>query len=170
MPATISNPRDLYLTLLGEALFVERMLSFEIIPQMLGKITSPALSGLMSEHLEQTRQHARNAEDAFAAAGAHSSSNLCRALVALREQHAQLSQAAVTPALADAAHAHAALAVELYETASYEGLLALAPVVAPGATEALKENLAQDQDAARRLQELLAGLAQDSSQPAKALG
>jgi ferritin-like metal-binding protein YciE len=170
MPATLSNPRDLYLALLAEVLFIERMLGFEAIPEMLAKISDPELSGAIAEHLEQTKQHARNVESAFAPADAEVSSNQSRPFVALTEQHAQLSSSAAEPAIADLVHARAALAVEHLEIASYRALLACAEVVAPDAVGQLQENLAQEQQAEQRLRELLGPLmaAADAGAPVAA--
>ncbi len=57
MPATISNPRDLYLVLLADILFVERMLSDEVLPKMLAQVETPILAGSLPEHLQETKQH-----------------------------------------------------------------------------------------------------------------
>lgn len=159
----MSNPRDLYLTLLGDLLFVERMLSFEVIPQLLGRISSPPLAGAIAEHLEQTKQHARNVEQAFAAAGAETSSNHSRPFVALCEQHRELAGAAVVPAVADVLHAQAALATEHYEIAGYDVLIECARQAAPDAVKALAENRSQEEHAAKRLRELLGDLIQACS-------
>jgi hypothetical protein len=75
MPATMSNPRDVYLALLGDLLFVERTLSFETLPQMLADAGDPALARAMAEHLEQTKAHVGRVEQAFRSAGAEASSN-----------------------------------------------------------------------------------------------
>jgi ferritin-like metal-binding protein YciE len=170
MPATLSNPRDLYLALLGQALFIERMLSFEAIPEMLAKISDPKLSGAIAEHLEQTKQHVKNVETAFTAADAEASSNQSQPFVALKEQHAELSSSAAEPAIADLVHAQAALAVEHFEIATYRALLASAELVAPAAAPQLQENLAQEQQAEQRLRELLGPLmaAADAGAPVPA--
>jgi ferritin-like metal-binding protein YciE len=160
MPATLSNPRDAYLTLLAELLFVERTLSSEVIPQTLGKVTSTALSGVLASHLEQTRRHATNVEQSFRIAGAETSSSHSGPFVALKEEHATLAESAATPAMADLVHAQAALHIEHFEIASYRALIAAAQAPAPDAIPLLKENLDSEEQAADDLQELLAQLAE----------
>jgi ferritin-like metal-binding protein YciE len=160
MPATMSNPRDVYLTLLAELLFIERMLSSEVIPQTLAKVASASLSGVLARHLEQTKRHVTNVQDGFRIAGAETSSSHSGPFVALKEEHERLVDSAATPAVADLLHAHAALCVEHFEIASYRALIAAAQVPAPDAIPLLQENLDSEEQAADELQELLAALAE----------
>ena len=74
MPATVSNPRDLFLVALSDILFVERMLSFEVLPELLKQVRDPSLSGGLAEHLEETKRHVERVEAAFLAVGAEPSS------------------------------------------------------------------------------------------------
>src|SRR4051794_12966855 len=90
MPLTVSNPRDLLLVELADILFVERMLSFEVIPELLKQVSDPQLGGTLAEHLEQTKRHVINVEAAFRAAGAEPSSNHSKPFVGLKEQHAEI--------------------------------------------------------------------------------
>jgi ferritin-like metal-binding protein YciE len=155
MPATSSNIRDVYLLHLGDLLFVERRLASEVIPEMLGQISSPVLTGAIAPHLEQTKRHVRNVEQAFRAAGAETSCNQSRPFVGLTEQHSELAEAAVVPAVADLIHAQAALSVEHYEIACYRALVSEAARVAPEAVALLEENLEQEEQAGERLQDLI---------------
>jgi ferritin-like metal-binding protein YciE len=153
MPATISNPRDLYLTLLSDILFVERILSSDVLPAMLGAVRHPALAGLLAEHLEQTKQHVIVVEDAFRAVGAQSSSNHSQPFVGLKEQHSQLSSSTIAPPLADLVHAAAAIGTEHYEIAAYQTLLALRELVdADDRAAGLQTNLEQEQAALTKLE------------------
>jgi ferritin-like metal-binding protein YciE len=155
MPASSCNIRDVYLLHLGDTLFVERMLAFEAIPEMLKQISHPALSGAIAAHLEQTKQHVRNVEQAFRAVGAETSSNHSRPFVGLTEQHSELAEAAVSAAAADVIHAQAALSVEHYEIACYRALACEAARAAPDAVALLEENLSQEEQAGEQLQDLL---------------
>jgi ferritin-like metal-binding protein YciE len=158
MPSSSSNIRDVYLLHLGDALFVERRLACEVIPAMLGQIASPALTGVIAAHLEETKQHVQNVEDAFRAAGAETSCNHSRPFVGLTEQHAELAEAAVGAAVADLIHAQAALSVEHYEIASYRALACEAATAAPEAVALLERNLEQEERAGEQLQDLLGEL------------
>jgi ferritin-like metal-binding protein YciE len=159
MPATMSNPRDVYLTLLGDMLYVERTLSNEVLPSMLGEIHDPSLAGVLAEHLEETKAHVGRVEQAFRAAGAETSSNHSLPFGGLVEQHSELSKSAVATQLADVLHLDAALHTEGYEIASYRVLIALADTVAPEALGSLRENLAEEEEAEARLRKLLGELA-----------
>jgi ferritin-like metal-binding protein YciE len=159
MPATMSNPRDVYLALLGDMLYVERTLSFQALPQMLADAGNPSLAGALAEHLEQTKAHVGRVEQAFRAAHAETSCNHSLPFGGLLEQHRQLAGSAVTTALGDLLRAHAALHTEAYEIASYRVLVELAESVAPDALPALRENLAEEEEAAERLRQLLGELA-----------
>jgi ferritin-like metal-binding protein YciE len=170
VPASVSNPRDLYLTVLSDMLFVERMLSFEVLPGLLEKANDPSLTGALAEHLEQTKAHVKRVEAAFGAVGAETSSSSSPPFVGLTEQHEQLTQAAVEPALGDVIHAHAALHTEHYEIAGYRLLIALADACAPQALVGLRENLADEEHALGRLQELTPGLLVAAGAQAPALG
>src|SRR4051812_48283777 len=126
MPLTVSNPRDLLLVELADILFVERMLSFEVIPELLKQVSDPPLGGALAEHLEQTKRHVANVEAAFRVAGAEASSNLSRAFVGLKEQHSQIAGSIKAPALPALWHATAAIHTEHYEIAAYRQLRLLA--------------------------------------------
>jgi len=155
----MSNPRDVYLAVLGDMLFVERTLSFEALSQMLADAGNPALAGALAEHLEQTKAHVGRVEQAFRAAGAEASSNHSLPFGGLVEQHRDLAASAATTALGDLLRAHAALHSEAYEIASYRVLVVLAESVAPDALSPLRENLAEEEAAAERLRQLLPELA-----------
>src|SRR3954452_7512738 len=126
MPLTVSNPRDLLLVELADILFVERMLSFEVIPELLKQVSDPQLAGALAEHLEQTKRHVANVEAAFRAVGAEPSSSLSKPFVALKDQHSQVGGGIKATALADLWHAAAAIHTEHYEIAAYRQLRLLA--------------------------------------------
>jgi ferritin-like metal-binding protein YciE len=161
MPPTVSNPRDLLLAGLADILFVERMLSFDVLPELLKQVSDAELGGALAEHLEETKRHVANAEEGFRAAGAEPSSNLSPAFVGLKDQHAQLAGSIKAPALADLWHATAAIHTEHYEIAAYRQLRAVA--VRMGIDEldrVLAENLHDEESALGRLEAVAVGLAQ----------
>src|SRR5205085_12038897 len=57
----LSSPRDLFLHLLAEMLWVERMLVFEVLPNLLKQVQSESLAAAVEEHLAQTRGHVTRA-------------------------------------------------------------------------------------------------------------
>ena len=160
MPLTVSNPRDLFLVALSDILFVERMLSFEVLPDMLKEVHDPELAGGLAEHLEETKRHVTNVEAAFRAVEAEPSSAHSPPFTGLKDQHSELSGSVMDHALADVLHAHAAAHTEHYEIASYRTLIALAKRLgADGAREPLEANLADEERALRTVEEALGRLA-----------
>lgn len=159
MPPTVSNPRDLFLVALSDILFVERILSFEVLPELLKQVRDPDLARALAEHLEQTKRHVSNVEAAFRAVQAEPSSAHSPPFVGLKDQHAQLAGSIKDPRLADALHAHAAAHTEHYEIASYRTLVALATELgADDARHALKANLAEEESALETVEKALAAL------------
>ena len=155
MPATISNPRDLYLTLLADILFVERTISTAMLPTMLGEVSSSSLAHSLAEHLEQTKQHVIAVENAFRAVGAECSSNHSQPFAGLKDQHAELTSSTVSAPLADLVHQAAAVHAEHYEIAAYQALLGLREMVdADERASGLQTNLEQDQAALASLEQI----------------
>ncbi|HET7648201.1 MAG TPA: DUF892 family protein [Gaiellaceae bacterium] len=125
----MSNPRDLFLQLLGELLWTERTLAFETLPELERQARAEGLVGVLREHLEETKEHAVRLEQVFRAVGAEPSSNLCPPVEKLAEHHDRLAGSIPAERLADVFHAAAAATTEHHELAAYETLLALAPAV-----------------------------------------
>ena len=159
MPATVSNPRDLFLVALSEILFVERMLSFEVLPELQKQVHDPDLGRALAEHLEETKRHVENVEAAFRAVGAEPSSAHSPPFVGLKDHHSQLAGNTKDDRLADVLHAHAAAATEHYEIASYRTLVALARELGvDDARKALESNLSDEEGALKALEKALGSL------------
>jgi ferritin-like metal-binding protein YciE len=153
MPTTVSNPRDLYLVLLCDILFVERRLAVDVLPELIESVRDPELSAALGEHLEQTREHAARLEPAFRAVGAEPSATSSRPFVALAEQHAAQAASIVNATLADAWHAAAAAHTEHYEIAAYAALIPLAGALgATDAADGLAATLEEERLALSRLE------------------
>jgi len=154
MPLTVSNPRDLLLVELADILFVERMLSFEVIPELQKQVSDPELGGALAEHLEQTKRHVATVEAAFRAVGAEPSSNLSGPFVGLKDQHSEVASSVKSPALADLWHATAAIHTEHYEIAAYRQLRVLAAQLGLDELDnLLAENLRDEEEALERLEQ-----------------
>lgn len=161
MPPTVSNPRDLFLVELADILFVERMLSFEVLPELLKQVGDAEVGGALAEHLEQTKRHVTNVEQAFGEVGAEPSSAHSPPFVGLKDQHAQLAGGIVAPGLGDLFHAGAAIHTEHYEIAAYRQLRLLAGMLGNEAADRLlAENLRDEEEALGRLEQAAGALAQ----------
>lgn len=159
----MSNPRDLFLQLLGELLWVERTLSFDVLPELHQAVQSEGLAAAVAEHLEQTKEHGPRLERVFRALDAEPSSNLSPPVEKLAEHHDRLAGSFADASLADVFHAAAAVTAEHHEIAAYDVLLALAQSVglSDEARGLLERNRAEEGEALERLEAELQRLAGD---------
>jgi ferritin-like metal-binding protein YciE len=144
----LASPRDLFLQLLAEVLWVERMLVFEVLPRLLEQVQSESLAAAVEEHLAQTGGHVTRVEEVFRALGAEPVSARSAPAAALAAEHEETAGKIAEPRLADLFHAGAAITTEHYEIASYDVLLELAP-------ETARESLAQNREEEAQALELL---------------
>jgi ferritin-like metal-binding protein YciE len=117
----VSNPRDLRLALLAEALWIERTLAHDLLPEMHRQSDSELLATALAEHLEETRAHAQALEEIFLELGAEPTAAASRALAGLSEDDVTV----VEPRLSDLRLIDRAARVEHLELAVYESLRAL---------------------------------------------
>jgi ferritin-like metal-binding protein YciE len=159
MPLTVSNPRDLLLIELADILFVERMLSFEVLPELLKQVSDPELTAALADHLAQTKRHVARVERAFEAVGAEPSSNHSPPFVGLKDQHSEIAGSINAPALADLWHATAAIHTEHYEIAAYRQLRLIAEALGnEDLDRLLAENLGDEEQALGRLEQVTGGM------------
>ena len=151
LSGVLSNPRDLFLQLLGEALWIERMLVFEVLPQVHEEADSELLAEPLALHLEQTRTHAARVEGMFPAVGAEVSSAISYALEGLRRAHDELVPKVMEPRLKDLAIADAAARTEHLEIALYTTLIGLADQLDLD-TKPLQRNLADERAALKQVE------------------
>jgi ferritin-like metal-binding protein YciE len=161
MPLTVSNPRDLLLVELADILFVERMLSFQVLPQLLSEVSDPELTAALAEHLAQTKRHVTNVERAFEMVGAEPSSNHSPPFTRLKDQHSEIASNIKAEGLADLWHANAAIHTEHYEIAAYRQLRLLATRMGnDDLVRLLEENLDEEEQALARLEQAAVGVSE----------
>ena len=148
MPATVSNPRDLLVQLLGELLYVERRLAGGVLRELIGSVKDEQLAEALRAHLEQTKAHVDHCETVFRALEIAPTANQSRAFESAVAEHQELSSSFQSPRLADVFHAQAALSTEHMEIALYTALLAFAEESGFGdALAPLRESLADEHEA-----------------------
>jgi ferritin-like metal-binding protein YciE len=159
MSDKLANPRDLFLQLLAQMLWVERMLVFEVLPELRKQVQSESLAAAVEEHLAQTHEHVARAEDAFRALGAEPVSARSAPAAALKAEHEEVTAKIAEPRLADLFHAAAAIHTEHLEIAAYEVLLELAQALErPEVEGRLEQNRREEADTLDRLRKLAEGL------------
>jgi ferritin-like metal-binding protein YciE len=156
----LSSPRDLFLQLLAQMLWAERMLVFEVLPNLQKQVQSESLAAAVQEHLAQTRGHVTRVEEAFRALGAEPVSARSAPAAALAAEHEETAGKIAEPRLADLFHAGAAITTEHFEIAGYDVLLELAP---EAARESLAQNRREEAETLERLSELVDALRREFS-------
>ena len=155
MSDRLSSPRDLFLQLLAQMLWVERMLVFEVLPQLQKQVQSESLAAAVEEHLAQTHGHVARVEEAFRALGAEPASARSAPAAALAAEHDEVAGKIAEPRLADFFHAGAAIHTEHLELAGYEVLLELARALdRDDLVDSLAQNRDEETEALQRLHEL----------------
>lgn len=149
MPATVSNPRDLIVELLGRLLYVERRLADAVLRELADAVHDDELRASLEAHRDETRTHAERIEAAFHRLEVATTSNRDDAFESLVAQHDRFSGSLKSDRLEDVHHAAAALRTEHAEIAAYTAVLTLAD--ATGYGEAVAELAAslRDEEAAR---------------------
>ena len=160
MSDKLSSPRDLFLQLLAEMLWVERMLVFEVLPNLHKQVQSESLAAAVEEHLAQTHGHVTRVEEAFRALGAEPVSARSAPAAALAAEHEETAAKIAEPRLADLFHAGAAITTEHYEIAGYDVLLQLAR---DDVAESLAQNREEEAETLKRLEQLVAELREQLS-------
>jgi ferritin-like metal-binding protein YciE len=156
----LSSPRDLFLQLLAEMLWVERMLVFEVLPNLHKQVQSESLAAAVEEHLAQTHGHVTRVEEAFRALGAEPVSARSAPAAALAAEHEETAAKIAEPRLADLFHAGAAITTEHFEIAGYDVLLQLAR---DDVAESLAQNREEEAETLKRLEQLVAELREQLS-------
>lgn len=151
----LSNPRDLFLQLLGEQLWLERELVRAALPALQRGAQAQGLADAFADHLAQTRDHVARLEEVFRIAAAEPSSNLDAAAQQLIEHHDELAGGIVDPRLRDVFHAAAAARTEHAEIAAYTTMIALAEALElPDAVRLLERTREEEAEALERVERL----------------
>jgi ferritin-like metal-binding protein YciE len=145
----LSNPRDLLLQWLGELVWIERMLAFQVLPALIETVSDEKLKGGLERHLHETREQAQRAGQAFRALGLEPSSNRSAPLEALAKQHDELAGSFTDPRLRDVFNAAAAGATERLELALYVATIELGQAmgVSGEAIDLLRESCKEEKRA-----------------------
>ena len=143
-------------------LWVERMLAFEVLPELYREVRMQSLKRGVGEHLEQTKGHVVRVEQAFRSLGLDPSSNLSMAVDGMRRQHSEVTEKLANERLADLFHASAAIRTEHFEIASYTALIELAEAMrADEVADLLEQNKKEEEQTLKELEKLAERLAKE---------
>jgi ferritin-like metal-binding protein YciE len=124
-PPQIASATDLLLADLGKLLTIEETLLKRVLPQLVRELQDEQLKSVVAEHLEQTRGHVGNLQEAFLALGEAPAGKPAPGLDGLvLEREAAISD--VDPGLRAGFDCAAAMGTEHYEINAYEAAIRLA--------------------------------------------
>ena len=138
----MNDPRKLFLHELGDILYAETVL-VKALPKLAQEASDDELRAGFEAHLEETRQHVANVEQAFEALGETPKAERCPGIEGIKKEHDQFMQEEQpSKDVADLFLTGAGARTEHYEIAAYTGLVISANAL--GETECaslLSENL-----------------------------
>jgi ferritin-like metal-binding protein YciE len=148
MATKVTDPHDLLVHKLKVLLSTEREIE-QMLPKLEREAHDEELKQGFRRHLEETKRHVKNVEEAFKVLGEKPQATTAPAIKGLKTQHEGFASAAaddVLPDVLDAVSAGSAAATEHHEIAEYEGAITLANGLGlSGVSEVLQENLRDDQ-------------------------
>jgi ferritin-like metal-binding protein YciE len=164
MSTKMSEPRELFLHELGDVLYAERTL-VKILPKLQEEASDEELALGFEQHLDETRQHVENVEQAFEILGEKPIAEKCPGIEGIKQEHDDfVAKESPSQDVLDSFLTGAGARTEHYEIAAYEGLVTMAEAM--GETEVvelLADNLEQEKTALEKLKTIGERLAQDGA-------
>jgi ferritin-like metal-binding protein YciE len=171
MAATkVTDPHDLLLYKLKVLLSTEREIE-QMLPRLEREAHDDELKEGFRRHLDETRRHVKNVEQAFKVLDAKPQATAAPAIKGLKTQHEGFASAAaddVLPDVLDAVSAGSAAATEHLEIAEYEGAITLAQGLGlSGVAEVLQQNLRDDEQMLNGVKQVAERLSKKEEQEAQ---
>ena len=160
--AQMSNPRELFLHELGDVLYAEKTL-VKALPKLQEEASDEELAKGFGDHLEETRQHVKNVEQAFEQLGEPAKAEKCPGIEGITKEHDDfVANESPSQDVLDAFLTGAGARAEHYEIAAYEGLVTMAEAMGEDeVARLLNENLEQEKKALGKMQTIGKRLAED---------
>jgi ferritin-like metal-binding protein YciE len=162
--AAIAEPRQLLANELQGMLYVEQKLADEVLPELHTEIRNTDFKQDVKEHLEETKQHVANLEQAFELLGAEPKADKSHAIDGLVAQHDKVIKNIESAQLRDIFNAGAAAKTEHLEIAAYESMITTAESI--GEVEIaglLEDNLDEEKNALKKVQKASEQLAKETT-------
>jgi ferritin-like metal-binding protein YciE len=155
----ITDPRELFVHKLGEALNMERTV-LTMLKRNREAAQDAEVERLFADHLAETEGQVANLEQAFSALGEEAKGHTCYGMDGMKKEAQDMIEK-VAPELLDGALAAGATHVEHYEIATYTGLLTDAEAMGEDDIVALlQENLEQELQTLAKVETTATRLAQ----------
>jgi len=151
----MTHPRELFLHELGDILYAERVL-VKALPKLQKEASDPELAEGFKGHLAETEKHVTNLEQAFKALGEKPKAQKCPGIEGIKQEHDDfVKNESPTAAVLDSFLTSAGARAEHYEIAAYEGLIISAEAMGENkVVTLLSKNLAQEQEALRKIKKI----------------
>lgn len=151
----MSDPRELFLHELGDVLYAERTL-VKALPKLEQEAADEELAKGFGDHLEETKQHVKNVEQAFEELGETVKAEKCPGIEGIKKEHDDfVANESPSQEVLDAFLTGAGARAEHYEIAAYEGLVTMAEAMGEErVAELLTENLEQEKKALGKMQSI----------------
>ena len=165
MSTKMSEPRELFLHELGDVLYAERTL-VKILPKLQEEASDEELTLGFEEHLDETKQHVKNVEQAFEMLGEKPTAEKCPGIDGIKQEHDDfVTKESPSQEVLDSFLTGAGARTEHYEIAAYEGLVTMAEAMGEiEVVELLTNNLEQEKTALEKLKTIGKRLAQDGAE------
>ena len=141
-----SQLMKLFVDELKDIYWAEKAL-LKAIPKMIKNATSEELIEALQEHLEETEQHVKRAEEVFELINVKAVGKKCEAMTGLIKEAGEIMEECEAGSMCDAGIISAAQKVEHYEIATYGTLCTWATLLGyTDALELLKRNLNEEEE------------------------
>jgi len=148
---TIKSLEDLFKLEIQDLYDAENQI-IKALPDMIDAAASPQLRDALSQHLEETREHANRLEQVFSMMGEKAKREKCAGMKGIIEEGDDLIDDDSPDAVRDAVIISAAQKVEHYEIAAYGCVRTYASELnLPEAAELLQQTLDEEEAADRKL-------------------
>ena len=133
---------------------VRRADTGEALPKLQEEASDEELAQGLGDHLEETRQHVKDIEQAFQALGEEAKAEKCPGIEGIKQEHDDfVANQSPSPEVLDAFSTGAGARTEHREIAAYEGLVTTADAMGEDeVARLLSENLEQEKKALAKMQ------------------
>ena len=153
---------DAFYDELRDVLSAEKQL-LKALPKMVKHASSEKLATALQDHLGETEKQVERVEQAFEDTGKSARAKTCEAMKGLVTEAEEMLKEEAEPAVKDAVIIACAQKVEHYEIATYGTLCTWAEALGyEGALKLLKQNIAEEESADKKLSELAKSINKDA--------
>ena len=161
---TMKTPRELFLHEFGDVLYAERTL-VKALPKLQEEASDDELAAGFASHLEETKTHVTNIEQAFVELGEKPKAEKCPGIEGIKKEHDEfVEKESPSPEVLDSFLTGAGSRAEHYEIAAYESLITAADAMGEAeVAKLLSMNLAQEKKALDALKAIAKRLAEQGA-------